>query len=112
MEDRKFVQVQIQSPSGEWVRVGMIALPTSASPGGFAYAEDYKGPPLCPDLDRANNGGRAFFPVRNPNPNLRGRYAHDLHPLFAEALPGPWGEHVMASHSASYGRASPGEKLW
>lgn len=111
MSTLKAIEVFRQASDGRWVGVGVYMLPRPQKPGVFVYHEDYDGPPLAPSLDyRA--GRREFIHHAAVNPNRRGAQADDLHPVFAEALPGLWGQLVLASHSTAYGRATPAEKLY
>lgn len=102
---------QLPESDGRWVGVGVYLLPHGQKPGVFVYHDDYDGPPLAPSLDH-RTGQREFVHSPSGNPNLRGPQADDLHPVFAQALPGQWGELVLASHSAAYARATPAEKLY
>lgn len=107
------IEVFRQIPGGDnrWVGVGLYLLPRPQKPGVFVYHEDYDGPPLAASLDY-RMGQREFVHAAQGNPNLRGPHADDLHPVFAQALPGQWGELVLASQSAAYARATPAEKLY
>jgi len=107
----KLIEVFRQFGDGRWASVGAYVLPRANKPGVFGYHADYDGPPLAPSLDYRS--GNRMFPYAAPrNPNIRGEHTDDLHPVFAQALPGRWGELVLASHSAAYARATPAEKLF
>jgi len=115
--NRRHITVQRQNVRGAWVDVGYIMLEEGEKPGGFRYADDYNGPPLAPDLDyraaAAFGGDPRFFGISTANRmHTRAADRPDLHSVFAESLPGRWGETVMASHVPAYARSSPAEKLW
>lgn len=112
MSTPRTIEIQRQAPDGEWIVVGEIFLPEAGRLGGFTYDEDYNGPPLCPSLDYRSSGKRTFVHRPTVGPVVSGPHHDDLHPIFAKALPGPWGELVMNSHSPTYTKASPAEKLW
>jgi hypothetical protein len=113
IEDRRCIEVEVQEYGGEWVPVGTILLPEPGKLGGFRYDDAYSGPALAPDLDYTQPGASRFFAVRPElSPQDRGYNTRDLHSVFNAALPGVWGESVMASHVRSYRNASPAEKLW
>lgn len=110
--DRRYITVQRQTAHGDWADAGHILLPEGGLPGGFVYADSYTGPPLAPDLDYRAAGGRYFAISALDTLHTRAVDRRDLHSVFQEALPGRWGENVMASHVPAYGKSSPAEKLW
>lgn len=95
--------------------IGVIAPTTERLPGGFRYLDSYNGPPISPHLDYQTSQSEQprFFPLSAVGQgHLRDSERDDLHQVFLSALPGDWGRTVMASHSPTYVRASPFEKLW
>lgn len=113
--NRRHIAVQRQNVRGAWVDVGYILLQDGELPGGFRYSDHYHGPPLSPDLDYRNTASLdpRFFAISTSNRmHTRAVDRPDLHSVFAESLPGRWGETVMASHAPSYAKSSPAEKLW
>lgn len=107
----RFIKVERYLDS-HWTEVGYIGIPEAGDVGGFLYSDEYTGPPLTPTMDPAMQGSH-FFPLSvSHQGHLRQEQHNDLHSVFAQALPGRWGDAVMASHVQSYARASPAEKLW
>jgi hypothetical protein len=78
----------------------------------FRYNSEYDGPPLSPDLDYRT--GQRQFAIK-AGAELRPSKRRDLFPVFEAALPGEWGERVLADDQKfgrAYLAASPAEKLY
>lgn len=111
MSDERTIDVLRQAENGDWIVVGTWVMPKPGRPGAFVYDDEYEGPPLCPQFDH-RGGERIFTHHPTANPNVRGASVDDLPHVLAQCLPGRWGDLVLASHSPTWTRSSPAERLW